>query len=67
MSKLLTTKQIAQEVNLSYVRINQLIKDGIIKAKKVGRDYVIDSKYIEIIKNRPEGRGRKRKSMEVNP
>lgn len=67
MSKKLTTKQLAQEVNLTYVRINQMIQEGEIKAEKVGRDYLIDAKYIEVIKSRPEKRGRKKKAMEVKP
>jgi hypothetical protein len=59
MSKKLTTNDLAREVDLSVIRILQLIKNGEIEAEKFGRDWVIDSKYIEIIQNRPERRGRK--------
>jgi excisionase family DNA binding protein len=61
MSKKLTTKEIAGQVNLSPIRIIQLIQNGFIEAEKFGRDYMVDSKYVEIIKNRPEKRGRPRK------
>lgn len=59
---MLTTMEMGKAVGLTYGRILQLIKDGDIEAKKIGRDWVIDEKYIEIIKNRPERRGRKRKN-----
>jgi hypothetical protein len=57
----LTTKEFAAAVNLSVIRIQQLIRENTILAEKRGRDYFIDPKYIEIIKNRPERRGRKLK------
>lgn len=58
MRKNLTTNDLANAVNLSVIRILQLIKTGEIKAEKFGRDWVIDEKYVEIIKNRPENRGK---------
>lgn len=67
MSEKLTTKQFGEKVNLTYNRICQLINDGVIQAEKIGRDYVIDPKYIEIVKNRPDNRGRyKRKKASAN-
>ena len=65
MSKKLTTKQLASEVGLTYNRINQMITGGDILAEKVGRDYLIDDSYIEIIKNRPEKRGRPKKARKL--
>ncbi len=59
MSKKLTANEIAEKVELGARRIRKMIADGEIRAKKFGRDWVIDAKYIEIIKNRPERRGRK--------
>jgi hypothetical protein len=61
MSKKITTKELAGEVELSDIRIRQMILRGDIKAEKFGRDYMIDAEYIEIIRNRPERRGRKHK------
>ncbi len=60
MSKKITTKELAIVVELSDIRIRQMILSGEIKAEKFGRDYMIDVEYIKIIKNRPERRGRKK-------
>lgn len=59
MSKRITTIEFAEKVDLTAPRIRQLIMLGIIEAEKFGRDYMIDEAYIEIIKSRPERRGRK--------
>jgi hypothetical protein len=65
MSKLtngiLTTAAFAERVGLTAKRVHQLITGGVIVAEKLGRDWVIDEKYVEIIKNRPENRGRPKK------
>ncbi len=62
MEKWLTTKEVAAKVGLTYVRINQLIKSGILPAEKRGRDYFIRESDVEIIEQRPETRGRKKKA-----
>jgi hypothetical protein len=59
MNKKITTIEFAEKVDLTAPRIRQLIMRGFIKAEKFGRDYMINTKYIDIIKNRPERRGRK--------
>lgn len=59
MSNKITTIEFAERVDLTAPRIRQLILMGVIEAEKFGRDYMIDVKYIEVIKNRPERRGRK--------
>ena len=59
MSRKITTKELATQVDLSDIRIRQMILSGEIKAEKFGRDYMIDEKFIEVIRNRPERRGRK--------
>lgn len=61
MENWLTTKEVAEKVGLTYVRINQLIKSGILPAEKRGRDYFIREADIEIIGQQPETRGRKKK------
>lgn len=61
MEKWLTTKEGARKLGLTYVRINQLIKSDILPAEKRGRDYFIRESDIEIIEQRPETRGRKKK------
>jgi len=60
MSNKITTKELASAVELSDIRIRQMILSGEIYAEKFGRDYMIDVEYIEIIKNRPERRGRRK-------
>lgn len=66
MNQKLTTKEFAEQVGLTYGRIHQFIKSGEIEAERIGRDYVIDAKYVAVIKNRPERRGRPRKSSQVS-
>jgi excisionase family DNA binding protein len=41
MENWLTTKEAAEKLGLTHVRVNQLIKDGILPAEKRGRDYLI--------------------------
>lgn len=57
----LTTKQFATKVNKTPGRIVQLIHDGTIVAERIADIYVIEDKYVEIIKARPEKRGRPKK------
>ena len=68
---MLTTNELADEVKLTRSRITQYIREGVIQAIKKGRDWLIEESQIEIIKNRPENRGKwnreKKKSMEVQP
>jgi excisionase family DNA binding protein len=54
----LTTNEIAEKVQLTRQRITQLIHDGIIKAEKMGRDWVIDESQISVIRNLPDNRGK---------
>ena len=42
--KLLTTKEAAEKLNISPVRVRQLIQEKKLNAKLVGRDYVIEEK-----------------------
>lgn len=61
---LLTTKELADEVKLTTGRINQMIWNGEIEAEKKGRDYLIEDKYIEVINNRPERRGKYERKLQ---
>ena len=60
MSKILTTNEFAEAVGLTPFRIRQMIYEGSITARKVGRDWVIDRRFVDVIRNRPERRGRKK-------
>lgn len=63
MGEKMTTLEFAESVGLSRNHINRLIRDCEIEAEKRGRDYFIDKKFVDIIKNRPERRGRKAKKL----
>jgi excisionase family DNA binding protein len=54
--KLLTTKEAAETLGVSYVRINQFIKEGRLPAQKMGRDYVIAEEDLKLLKGRKVGR-----------
>jgi excisionase family DNA binding protein len=66
MGKLLTTKEAAEKLGVTYVRVNQLIKGGELPAEKYGRDYMIDEDHLEAIRNKPETRGRPKKVDKSN-
>lgn len=61
MGNLLTTKEAANILGVTYVRINQLITAGELPAEKYGRDYMVKIADVESLKNRPERRGRPKK------
>jgi excisionase family DNA binding protein len=48
--KVLTTQEAAELKGVSVRRIQQLIKDGALTAKKVGRDYTILEKDLNKVK-----------------
>ncbi len=47
--KLLSTKEAAEILNVSPIRVRQLIQEGKLKANRVGRDYVIDEKDLKSV------------------
>lgn len=60
--KLLSTKEAAAELNVSPVRVRQLIQEEKLKARRVGRDYVIEEKDLEMVQTygkagRPKSKG----------
>ena len=65
MDNWLTTKEAGAKVGLTYVRINQLIKEGVLVAEKRGRDYFIRESDLEALEHRPETRGRPAKAKET--
>jgi excisionase family DNA binding protein len=48
--EMLSTLEAAEKLGVSPIRIRQLIQDGKIKAKKLGRDYVIEESELESVK-----------------
>ena len=57
----LTTEQVAQRLGITPRRVRALITAGRLKAKKIGRDYLIDSrdlaKFTPLPPGRPAGKG----------
>ncbi len=44
---MLNTKEVAEKLNVSLRRVQQLITEGTLPANKVGRDYVILEKHLK--------------------
>jgi len=57
----LTTDQVAERLGITPRRVRALITAGRLKAKKIGRDYLIDSrdlaKFTPLPPGRPAGKG----------
>jgi excisionase family DNA binding protein len=57
----LTTEQVAERLGITPRRVRALITAGRLKAKKIGRDYLIDSrdlaKFTPLPPGRPAGKG----------
>jgi excisionase family DNA binding protein len=63
--KLLNTKDAGQILGISAIRVRDLINAGRLPAQKIGRDYVIDEKDLELVRERKAGRP-KNKTVEEN-
>jgi excisionase family DNA binding protein len=50
--ELLSVQEAADRLNLTRVRVNQLIDEGKLPAKKVGRSYVIKSSNLHLVEKR---------------
>jgi excisionase family DNA binding protein len=56
MMNLLNTKQAAEKLNISAIRVRQLIREGRLAAQLVGRDYVIKESDLKLVQDRKTGR-----------
>jgi excisionase family DNA binding protein len=56
----LSIKEAAGRLGVTTVRVLQLIQEGSLPAKKIGRDWFIEEKDVEAAQNRPK-RGRPKK------
>lgn len=54
--RLLSTSEAAAALGVSPRRVLQLIADGRLRAKRIGRDYVIEAKALRAVRDRPNGR-----------
>ncbi|MBA3631492.1 MAG: helix-turn-helix domain-containing protein [Acidobacteria bacterium] len=57
---LLTTNEAAKRLHVTPIRVRQMIREGKIKAKQIGRDYVIEESSLTAVKTygkagRPRG------------
>lgn len=69
---LLTTSEAAERLHVTPIRIRQMIREGKIEAKQVGRDYVIEESSLESVKTygkagRPKGANGKPKTENKKP
>ena len=55
----MTTSMAAERLGITKRRVQALIKDGRLPARKFGRDYMINEKDLELVANRQPGRPRK--------
>jgi excisionase family DNA binding protein len=56
---LISTKEAAEKLGVSVLRIQQLIWAQRLPAQKIGRDYVINEADLKLVKDRKVGRPRK--------
>ena len=52
----LTTKQVAEKLGITPRRVRALIESGRLKAKRIGRDWLIDSRQLAKFTPLPPGR-----------
>lgn len=53
---LLTVKDVAEKLEISVWRVHQLIREKRLPAEKLGSQYVIKEKDLQLVKDRPIGR-----------
>ena len=63
---LISTKEAAEKLGVSTLRVQQLIWGGRLPADKIGRDYVIQESDLKLVAERKAGRPRKNPGEESN-
>ena len=61
--KIIGTAEAARRLNVTQSRVRVLIDSGRLKAMKVGREWLIDPKDLDAVKDRKVGRPRKSRKM----
>lgn len=61
MSKLLSSKEVAEKLGVSLRRVQALITSGRLPAQKIGNSYVVNEKDVELVTERTAGRPAKSK------
>jgi excisionase family DNA binding protein len=64
---LLSTTQAADILGVKQARVRQLILAGRLPARKIGRDWVIRQKDLELVMVRPVGRPPKKHTEKARP
>jgi len=54
--KMLTTKEVAERLDVSQARVRALIKDGRLPSQQFGRDHLIKESDLKLVENRKVGR-----------
>lgn len=62
--EILNTTAAAEKLNVSAIRVRQLIKNGRLPAQKVGRDYIIQEKDLALVAHRQTGRPAKDRNID---
>jgi excisionase family DNA binding protein len=60
--RLLTTKEAAEKLGVSVLRVQQLIWSNRLPAEKMGRDYFIKEEDLKLVEDRKPGRPPKAKT-----
>ena len=53
---MLTTKEAAERLGVTAIRVRQLISEGRLPAEKFGRDYMIKQEDLRLVEDRKPGR-----------
>jgi excisionase family DNA binding protein len=56
MAKFITTTEAAVELRITVRRVQALIAAGRLRASRVGRDWLIEPRDLEKVRDRPRGR-----------
>lgn len=59
---LLTTKEVAERLEVTVRRVHQFIEEKRLPAQKMGRDYFINEEDLKLVENRKVGRPSKDKA-----
>lgn len=56
MRGLISSKEAAEKLGISIRRVQALITDGRLPARKIGNSYVVNEKDLELVRERTPGR-----------
>jgi excisionase family DNA binding protein len=62
--ELITTRDAAEKLGVSVLRVQQLIWGGRLPAQKMGRDYLIKKEDLKLVADRKTGRPKKGSGMD---